>query len=339
MWRVLCAVLATVAFAEIAEPLVAGVFALIALCLALGWHDRVAALALALLWIAAGAAALQRGPMGIAVACALALHVVTPPSPYGSLAAVGRTDPGGSWIRPAWTHSVAWILLIAVDAYSIVSLYASDAITSAVWPEFAWMGSVLLILVLVPISLPPRFLRWVWCASIVFHVASSARIEHDAYSLASLALLHALAFDPGWIAPKSRDVTEIVFYDGNCGLCHRLVRFLLAEDRGARAFEFAPLHGPTFRERIPDDVRRALPDSLVVLTADGEVLARSRATLHSLARLGGLWRVLAVLASVVPPSILDRGYDGIARARHRLFQRPASACPLVPAHLMRRFQT
>ena len=44
----------------------------------------------------------------------------------------------------------------------------------------------------------------------------------------------------------SSDVATI-FYDGDCGLCHRAVRVVLAADPEGRAFRFAPLGGETFR--------------------------------------------------------------------------------------------
>jgi predicted DCC family thiol-disulfide oxidoreductase YuxK len=336
LWRVLCAVLGTVAlvsFAGASPPVLLG--GLAALALALGWHDRIAAFALAAAWIGCGAAAPARGAIGITIACALLLHSATPPKPFGSLDAVGRTDPSGSWIRPAWMHAVAWILLAAVDVYSVAALAGRELITSASWSQLAWL------LALAPLAIPPRALRWVWCASIAFYVvtwATGRAIGFDAFSLASLIVLHALAFDPGWIQPRDPLATELVFYDGGCGLCHRLVRFLLAEDRRARAFRFAPLHGELYRARISESLRATLPDSLIVCTRSGEVLTRSRAVIHAMEQLGGVWRALAACAAIVPAAMLDAGYDWIARTRHRLFAAPPSACPMLPAHLLRRFE-
>ena len=128
---------------------------------------------------------------------------------------------------------------------------------------------------------------------------------------------------------------ETLFYDGQCGLCHGAVRFLLARDRApGGAFRFAPLGGETFRNAIPNAA--ALPDSLVLLTDDGRVLTRSRAVLHIGHRLGGLWRTLARVAGIVPRPLLDRGYDAVARVRYRLFARPQDACPMAPPELRSR---
>jgi predicted DCC family thiol-disulfide oxidoreductase YuxK len=54
-------------------------------------------------------------------------------------------------------------------------------------------------------------------------------------------------------------------------------------------------------------------------------------------RLGGAWRLLAIASSAIPTPWLDRAYDAIARVRHRLFARPAAACPVSPEPLRARF--
>lgn len=151
------------------------------------------------------------------------------------------------------------------------------------------------------------------------------------------AALVLSAVDPGWIPPRRRAAATRVFYDGACGLCHRFVRFLLAEDLRGRSFRYAPLQGPTFESEFDAKVRASSPDSIVVEDDDGGALVRSAAVLLAMDRLGGLWRALSVLARFVPRAIRDLVYDGVARVRRSLFARPPDACPLVPAHLSRRF--
>lgn len=130
----------------------------------------------------------------------------------------------------------------------------------------------------------------------------------------------------------------IVFYDGACGLCHRTVRFAIARDRDGRHFRFAALGGEAFRRLVPEALRAGLPDSIVVLTPDGTLLARSAAVIHILERIGGPWRLPGRLLALVPQGIRDLGYDGIARMRHRLFRRPTDACPVTPPDLRARFE-
>ena len=130
----------------------------------------------------------------------------------------------------------------------------------------------------------------------------------------------------------------MVFYDGACGLCHRTVRFAIARDRDGRRFRFAALGGEAFRRLVPEALQAGLPDSIVVLTPGGAVLARSAAVIHILERIGGPWRLTGRVLALVPQGIRDLGYDGIARVRHRLFRRPTDACPVTPPELRARFE-
>ena len=131
---------------------------------------------------------------------------------------------------------------------------------------------------------------------------------------------------------------SMVFYDGACGLCHRTVRFAIACDGDGSRFRFAALGGEAFRRLVPEALRAGLPDSIVVLTPGGALLARSAAVIHILERIGGPWRLTGRLLALVPQGIRDLGYDGIARVRHRLFRRPTDACPVTPPELRARFE-
>jgi len=97
------------------------------------------------------------------------------------------------------------------------------------------------------------------------------------------------------------------------------------------------LQGETFSARVAEARRAGLPDSVVVLTRDGELLVRSAAFLHIFRRLGGGWRVLATFLSVVPRWLRDFVYDLVARIRYRVFGKREELCPIVPAGLRARF--
>ena len=130
---------------------------------------------------------------------------------------------------------------------------------------------------------------------------------------------------------------ELFFYDGHCGLCHGAVKFVLKHDRSGKAFRFAPLQGETFAARVPVEKRAGLPDSVVVLTADGNLLIRSDAFLHVFRQLGGGWKLLAGVLRVVPRPIRDAVYDMVARVRYRVFGTRDDVCPIVPPDLRARF--
>jgi predicted DCC family thiol-disulfide oxidoreductase YuxK len=131
-------------------------------------------------------------------------------------------------------------------------------------------------------------------------------------------------------------VSETVFYDGHCGLCHGGVKFIVRRDR-AGAFRFAPLQGPTFESSISPAERAAMPDSMAVRTADGRLLLKSDAWRYILRRLGGIWKVLAAVVSIVPRPLQDVAYDFVARIRFRIFGRREDVCPIVPPELRGRF--
>lgn len=133
-----------------------------------------------------------------------------------------------------------------------------------------------------------------------------------------------------------RPDAPLLFYDGDCGVCHMWVRFLLWADPGGDV-RFAPLGGDSFERHIPATEREALPDSLVLVTTDGRVLTRSAAVLALLEGMGGLWRFGGRLARIVPRPLADAVYDGIARVRKRLAPKPSGACPIVPEPVRSRF--
>lgn len=131
--------------------------------------------------------------------------------------------------------------------------------------------------------------------------------------------------------------SEWVFFDGDCGFCQRWVRLVVKHDHDGRAFRFAPRKGETFRSLVAAERREALPPSILVLTTDGRILSRSSAVLHILERLGGGWRLMAVVGRMVPTGIREVVYRFVARVRHGLLPTPASACPVVTPELRERF--
>jgi len=120
----------------------------------------------------------------------------------------------------------------------------------------------------------------------------------------------------------------IVFFDGTCGLCNRLVDALVRVDRRG-ALRFAPLQGETAGRML--GTGRAggsgmeagdTPDTLVFADGRGAAL-RSEAVLRALAALGGAWRASGLLR-LAPRPLRDALYDAVAARRYRWFGRRAS---------------
>ena len=124
----------------------------------------------------------------------------------------------------------------------------------------------------------------------------------------------------------------IIFFDGACGLCRTAIRWLLRLDRRGR-FRCAPLHGATYAARIAATRRATLPDSLVLCGVDGTLWCEGQALREIGRGLGGVWRVLATAAGVLPAAWLDGAYRVVARhrRRHATGATPAGCAPFPPA--------
>src|SRR5437763_11414993 len=141
----------------------------------------------------------------------------------------------------------------------------------------------------------------------------------------SASVLHLLKFSY-W--PM---LSPILLYDGVCGLCNRLVQFILHNDRRA-IFRFAALQRP-FAARILarhgvsptslDTVYLVLNNEL----PDESLLSRSDAVLFVLQQLGTPWRAAASLLQLFPKFLRDLAYNTVARHRYRIFGR-SDVCTL-----------
>ena len=134
--------------------------------------------------------------------------------------------------------------------------------------------------------------------------------------------------------------TTLVLYDGVCGLCDGFIQFVLRRDRRAR-IAFATLQGELARRVLPaGGYDPADLDTVVVIAGwngpEPRVLSRSRAVLHAVEQLGGLWSAAAVAGRAVPVALADAIYRLVARHRYRWFGR-YDACPLPRAEWRDRF--
>jgi len=121
----------------------------------------------------------------------------------------------------------------------------------------------------------------------------------------------------------------VLLYDGQCGLCNRVVLLLLRTDRAGR-LKFAPLQSAPAQEYLR---RQGLPtadfDSLVFVPdwdhpATGAYLLRTDGALAAAAEIGGIWRMVT-WTRVLPVLLRDGAYKLVARSRYALFgeYRPA----------------
>ena len=128
----------------------------------------------------------------------------------------------------------------------------------------------------------------------------------------------------------------IVFYDGVCGLCNRIIQFLLKRDRNDR-LRFASLQSEFAANVLtrhgidPKDL-----DTLHVVEnyeeAGERVLNRSDAVLRATGELGGLWSLAAIAGSIIPRPLRDLFYRFVARNRYRVFGKSETCMLPEPRH-------
>src|SRR6266576_4227768 len=122
----------------------------------------------------------------------------------------------------------------------------------------------------------------------------------------------------------------IALYDGVCGLCNRLVQFILRRDHDDQ-FRFASLQSPFVAEILQ---RHALAPDLntVYVVMDyqqpyEQLLARSSAILVVLEKLRQPWPLLGKAGCLLPTFLRDAVYDRIASNRYRIWGK-YDTCPL-----------
>jgi predicted DCC family thiol-disulfide oxidoreductase YuxK len=145
---------------------------------------------------------------------------------------------------------------------------------------------------------------------------------------------------------QTPDSRPILFYDGVCGYCNWIVRFLARIDKRER-LRFAPLQsrlGCAVIARHPklQGVETAvlvenLPGGLPGGLLDGRerVYSKWQLTRGLWPQLTGLWKVACMLLAAIPLPVGNLIYDLIAKYRYRIFGKHET-CKLPEPWLRRR---
>lgn len=127
----------------------------------------------------------------------------------------------------------------------------------------------------------------------------------------------------------------LVIFDGQCVLCNRAVRWLIARDRRDQ-LRFAASESPQAAEMLKRQVEAgasepAPPATILVLRNAGaageQLLGRSDAIVALLAELPGPWPTVGAVLGLIPRTLRDLGYMIVARWRYKIWGRLES-CPL-----------
>lgn len=285
----------------------------------------------------------------------LLMHAALPRPKCGDIAAVAN------WRLPQTFFVAAWILLALSYTHSgytklfSPSWVSGDAVAIVLENPLArdhwlrqWLlagpdwilraitwGILVIEIVFAPLALFRCLRPWLWGAMLTVQVGFLSLLNF-ADLTAPMLLIHLLTLEPRWLNVARERTRATLYYDGDCALCHGLVRFALREDQLER-LRFAPLQAEPARKALAGTGICQTVDTIVLQCGDGRLAVRSDAVVGVLRRLGGIWRLIGGALALVPRPARDAGYDLIGRHRIRMFGSAATACPIVPHGLAERF--
>jgi len=158
-----------------------------------------------------------------------------------------------------------------------------------------------------------RFIAWL--AILGMHFGILSMINFTDLTL-GVVMFHLFTFDPRWIPAKKSEGPPVLFFDGVCGLCNSVVDFVIAEDT-EHMMRFSPLQGEHAEKVLPVEYKENL--STLIVHVNDQILKKSRAVIFIGETLGGMWRVFATAAKIIPQAVADPIYDLVAKNRYRLF--------------------
>ena len=122
-------------------------------------------------------------------------------------------------------------------------------------------------------------------------------------------------------------VKNVIYYDGECGLCHLAVRFILRVDSKSK-FYFSPL------SNLDNNLKNI--DS-IVFKKENKVFYEGQAIIMIFENIDNNWNYLARLLKLIPINVLDTAYRWVSRNRAKISKKKVSSCPIVPSSYQKRF--
>ena len=122
-------------------------------------------------------------------------------------------------------------------------------------------------------------------------------------------------------------VKNVIYYDGECGLCHLAVRFILRVDSKSN-FYFSPLSNLDINLKNIDSI---------VLKRGNKVFYEGMAIIMIFENIDNNWNYLAKILKLIPINVLDTAYRWVSRNRAKISVKKVSSCPMVPSYYQKRF--
>lgn len=129
---------------------------------------------------------------------------------------------------------------------------------------------------------------------------------------------------------------KIILFDGVCNLCNTMVNFVIEHDK-KDVFRFVPLQSETGISILKKiGLYDKNIDSIVLYEPGVAYFYKATAALEVAKSLGGIYSVLGYVLNILPDSILNFGYDFIAKNRYKWFGKQ-DACMIPTAELQSKF--
>ena len=122
-------------------------------------------------------------------------------------------------------------------------------------------------------------------------------------------------------------VENVIYYDGECGLCHLAVKFILRVDSKSK-FYFSPL------SNLDNNLKNI--DS-IILKRGNEFFYEGQAIIMIFENIDNKWYYLAKVLKLIPINVLDTVYRWVSRNRAKVSVKKVSSCPIIPSYYKKRF--
>ena len=122
-------------------------------------------------------------------------------------------------------------------------------------------------------------------------------------------------------------VENVIYYDGECGLCHLAVKFILRVDSKSK-FYFSPLSNLDNNLKSIDSI---------ILKKGNKVFYEGQAIIMIFENIDNNWNYLAKVLKLFPVNVLDTAYRWVSRNRAKVSVKKVSSCPIVPNSYQKRF--
>ena len=122
-------------------------------------------------------------------------------------------------------------------------------------------------------------------------------------------------------------VKNVIYYDGECGLCHLAVRFILRVDSKSK-FYFSPLSNLDNNFKYIDSI---------ILKRGDKVFYEGYAIIMIFENIENNWNYLGKVLKLIPINVLDTAYRWVSRNRAKISVKKVSSCPMVPSYYRKRF--